>query len=117
MAIRYSASNLHEQAVIKSLSPSTNDDYEETVTLVDVATVRGMFAPMSGRETMRAEQVSAEPRAMFVIRYRDWLTTDHVIEIRSTIYEIHSVVDVSGRRRFQEIVITERVADYLETGE
>ena len=114
MAISYSASNLHEQAVISSLTPSTNDDFEEVVTVNQVATVRGMFAPMSGREMMRAEQITPEQRAMFVIRYRDWLTTNHVLTIRSVVYEIHSIVDVEGRRRFQELIITQRVTELLE---
>jgi SPP1 family predicted phage head-tail adaptor len=72
-----------------------------------------MYAPQTGRETMRAESVSGEARAMFVIRFRSWLTTDHVITIRGTIYEIHSIVDVEGRRRFQELIISERIAPML----
>jgi len=117
MAIRYTASDLHEQAVISSLTVSTDSDFQETVELVTVTTVRGKFVPQPGRETMRAEQITQEPRAMFVIRYRDWLTENHVITIRSTVYEIHSIVDVEGRRRFQELVISERVAPLLITGE
>lgn len=113
MAIRYSASDLREQATIMSLTTTTNADFEETVALVEEAAVRCLLLPQTGRERIRAEKIEGEPRAMLVIRYRPWLTTDHVVVIGAVTYEIHSLVDVEGRRRFHELVLTERKVPYL----
>ena len=108
MAIRYTGSDLRDRATIYRAYRTTNADMEEIEALSEVTTARGMFIPMTGRETMRAEQIEAEPRAMFVLRYRDWMTTNHVIGLRGELYEIHSVVDVEARRQYQELVLTKR---------
>ena len=106
MAVRYSASDLRRAATIYSKTYDLDDDFEERTTLQAIADVRGKLVPMPGRERMRADQLAETPNAMFVVRRRDWLTEDHVIGIGGKIYEIHSIVDVEGRFRFQEILIS-----------
>lgn len=107
--MRYSASHLREPARIYSVTTGVNDDFEEVDVLTLEAEVRGDYVPQPGRETLRAEQVTAEPRALFVIRYRDWVTEHHRIEIRGMMHAIHSVVDVGGRRRYLELVLTKKL--------
>lgn len=104
--ISYSASDLRERATIKSVSSATDENFEEVATLAEVQTLWCMFAPQAGRETMRADQLRAEGRALLVTRYRSWITTNHIIQVRGVIYEIHDVIDVEGRRRFQELVVS-----------
>jgi len=104
--MRYSASHLRERATLKKVTTTVNDDFEEVTELQAVAQVWGEYIPQAGREAMRAEQVTPEPRALWVMRYRDWVTEHHVIEIRGQTYVIHSVVDVGGRRRYLELVLT-----------
>jgi len=108
MPIRYTASNLNTAGTFYLPTRTTNADMEEVETLTEVHRLRGEFLPSPGRERMRAEQIDAEPRAMFVMRYRSWVTTNHVVDIRGEIYEIHSIVDVDGRRRYLELILTKR---------
>lgn len=106
--MKYTASDLKERGTLSAVETTTNEDFEEVEQLVDVATVWGRYIPQPGREAMRAEQVTPEPRAMWVMRYRDWVTERHVVTIRGRVYEIHSVVDVEGQKRFLELVLTRR---------
>lgn len=113
MAIKYTASDLRERVVIGEITYTTNDDYERVATVEERATVWAMLAPQSGRETMKGEQITPEPRALLVVRFRDWVTTNHIIILRGKTFEIHSIVDADGRRRFLELVISERSAEML----
>lgn len=113
MAVKYSASDLRRAATIYEKSFETDTDFEEVTTLVNPIEVRGKLMPVPGRERMRANQLAGEPKAMFVIRERDWLTDDHILVIAGKYYEIHSIVDVEGRFRFQELLITESENDYV----
>ena len=56
---------LRFQGKLYLMSFDTNTDFEEIAVLKEVATVRGKFTPITGRETMRAEKVDQEMRATF----------------------------------------------------
>jgi len=104
--VKYTASDLRQPATIYAVSSSTDADMQETKSLGSPVAVRGLYLPQPGREVMRSETVDSEAPAMFVIRYRSWLTADHVVVIRGVAYEIASIQDVEGRIRYQEMLIT-----------
>lgn len=63
------------------------------------------FRPVSGVESMRGQQVEANMRAKFVVRYREGYETNMRVVYEGREYGITFVNPVEGGRRYLELVV------------
>jgi SPP1 family predicted phage head-tail adaptor len=64
--------------------------------------------PLSAREVFQAQQVPADISHRITMRFLDGLSTQHRIVIDSVTYEVASVVNPDGRKRFHVALVIER---------
>ena len=63
------------------------------------------FCPVNGNENMRGNQLEANIRAKFVVRYRDGYNSQMRIMKDGTPYGILYVNEVEGGRRYLELLV------------
>jgi SPP1 family predicted phage head-tail adaptor len=74
-----------------------------------VATLSAGVTPLSGREIVRADGIAARLTHRIVVRYSADLAPAMRFTDGASVFEIHAVLDVDGRRRWLECLCEERV--------
>lgn len=67
------------------------------------ASVPASYDPATGSETTRGRQVEANVKAVFTIRFRTDVTTEHRVVYDSRNWGIVATVPVEGGRRYLEL--------------
>lgn len=85
----------------------TLDDYgQPVVTWTNwITNEPAEYCPVGGTESMRGDQLEANVRAKFIVRYRDGYTTQMKVVHNGTRYGILYVNEVEGGRRYIELMV------------
>lgn len=84
---------------------SANSDYVTTWTLIDDdPLMMAKRTETKGTEVVVSDRLTFVQKTIFTIRYRSDISTRNRIRFDSVLYEIISVTETEGRRRFLEIV-------------
>ena len=102
------AGQLRHSVAIQSATES-RDSYDVDFAWATVATVRASISPLSGTESIVADQEQATATHKVVMRYWSGLTTSHRLLWGSRVLEIQSIVDVDERNRRIELLCKEDV--------
>jgi len=99
---------LRERVTIQRPGPPVDDGGGgKTVFWTDLATVWAAVRPVSNAERYYAQQVEAMTTHEIFIRWRADIRNDMRIVHRAGVYDITSVQDLDGRRRFLKLMCEE----------
>lgn len=77
------------------------------VSYQDVVDVRASVEPISSREFLFAQQARAEVTHRIRIRFRPDVKNDWRIRFETAQYQVDSIIDMGGARRFLELLCHE----------
>lgn len=66
------------------------------------AEVWGSLRGLNGSEPVHDDRVSGRVTHGVWLRYRDGLTPDHRLRLGTRVFQIHAIIDRTGRRRYLE---------------
>ncbi len=104
------AGDLDQSVTLQSRSVVTDATGQDTITWVDVATVKAQCQAVRGREFFAAAQVQQEQTVKVRIRYRAGVTQTMRLVWQSVNYDITGVVPV-GRKEMLELMCLAGVKD------
>ncbi|CAN5208613.1 hypothetical protein BH10PSE7_BH10PSE7_03660 [soil metagenome] len=76
----------------------------------EVATVWGAIEALPGREVTAGDATAGEARFRITIRHRGDVTAAHRLREGTRVFDITSVADPGGRRRYLDCLCTERTS-------
>lgn len=103
------AGQIDRRITIERNTPGRDAVGAETESWTTLATVWAEVRPAAGREFFDAQQVVAEAKVVFRIRYRSDVTAKMRVSYAGNLYDIHSVAEL-GRQEGLDIMTTAKVA-------
>ena len=101
------AGQLRHRVELHSNSPAGNDYGEQIESWSSYTTVWAAIEPLSGRELLNAQQISAEITTRVRIRYNSSVTSEHRVVIGGRTLEIVSVINPAERDITQHLLCKE----------
>lgn len=98
---------LRDRVEIQSRGAPQNGYGEPVLAWATLATVWARVEPISGRETWQAQQAQADVTHRVTVRTYPGLTSKMRFLLGGRVLNIDSVIDVEGRRQFQECLCKE----------
>lgn len=90
-------------AILKKQVITDTSGYSQE-TWLTIAETWAMVEGLKGREYFTAAAVSAEKKIKITIRYRSDIKSDMRIKHDNLYYEIKSIVDLDGRKRYLQLI-------------
>jgi len=91
---------LRMRVTVQAEARTPNTFGEPVLSWSDVVTVWGDVQDLAGAELWRAQQVQSEATVKVTTRYLGWLTPVHRLVTDGKTYQVESVVNPDGRKRF-----------------